>query len=178
MALASVGNAVGRTVGSSAAPSDNIGGMTVELRTADMREIRTETFITSWRKAIRPLAGLETLTIQPQRGGPPGKDVDIRLIGKNMADLKRAAVEVKQLLSRYPGIGAIEDDLPYGKLETILEVTRRGRALDFATETVGRQVRNAIEGAVAKRFARGDEEVTVRVKLPEPELDTDILRRL
>ena len=178
MALASVGNPVGRTVGSSAAPSDNIGGMTVELRTADMRDIRTETFITAWRKAIRPLAGLETLTIQPQRGGPPGKDVDIRLIGKDMADLKRAAVEVKQLLSRYPGIGAIEDDLPYGKLETILEVTRRGRALDFATETVGRQVRNAIEGAVAKRFARGDEEVTVRVKLPEPELDTDILKRL
>ena len=33
----------------------------------------------------------------------------------------------------------------------------------------------SIEGAVAKRFARGDEEVTVRVKLPESELDTDVL---
>ncbi len=178
MALASVGKAVGRGAGPRASPSDSVGGMTVELRTADKRDIRTHTFIAAWRKAIRPRAGLETLTIQPQLGGPPGKDVDIRLIGRDIAGLKRAAEEVKQLLGRYPGISAIEDDLPYGKLETILEVTRRGRALNFATETVGRQVRNAIEGAVAKRFARGDEEVTVRVKLPESELDTDVLERL
>ncbi len=178
MALAKVGAAVGRGQGHSAAPSDSVGGMSVELRTADQRDIRTETFIAAWRKAIRPRAGLETLTIQPARGGPPGKDVDIRLIGNDIASLKRAAEEVKQLLARYPGVGAIEDDLPYGKLETILEVTQRGRALDFATETVGRQVRNAIEGAIAKRFARGDEEVTVRVKLPDSELDTDVLERL
>ena len=39
-------------------------------------------------------------------------------------------------------------------------------------------MRNAIEGAIAKRFPRGDEEVTVRVKLPDRELDTDILDRL
>ena len=88
----------------------------------------TESFIAAWRKAIRPRAGLESLTIQPARGGPPGKDVDIRLIGSDIAGLKRAAEEVKQLLARYPGVGAIEDDLPYGKLETILEVTQRGRA--------------------------------------------------
>jgi len=178
MALAKVGSAVGRGPGRNAAPSDSIGGMEVELRTADKRDIRTGAFIAAWRKEIRSRAGLETLTIQPAIGGPPGKDVDIRLIGKNIADLKRAAEEVKLLLSRYPGISAIDDDLPYGKLETILEVTQRGRALDFATETVGRQVRNSIEGAVAKRFARGDEEVTIRVRLPKSELDTDVLERL
>jgi multidrug efflux pump subunit AcrB len=178
MALVQVGTVAGRAVGPSAAPSDNIGGMTVELRTADKRDIRTDTFVEAWRAAIRPRPGLETMTIQPATGGPPGKDVDVRLIGTDIADLKRAAEALKLLLKRYPGVSAIEDDLPYGKLETILEVTQRGRALDFATDSVGRQVRNAVEGAIAKRFARADEEVTVRVRLPENELDTDVLDRL
>ncbi len=179
MAVAKVGVVVGGGhTPSVASPDDSVGGMEVELRTADQRDIRTAAFIAAWREAIRPVAGLETLTIQPARGGPPGKDVDIRLVGDNVAVLKAAAGEVKRLLARYPGVSAIEDDLPYGKRETILEVTQRGRALDFATETVGRQVRNAIEGAIAKRFARGDEEVTIRVRLPEAELDADILDNL
>ena len=178
MALIKVGTNLGRRFARSAAPNDSVGGMEVELRTADKRDIRTSTFVAAWRKAIRPRAGLESLTIQPARGGPPGKDVDIRLVGDDVDGLKRAAEKLKLLLARYPGVSAIEDDLPYGKLETILEVTQRGRALDFTTASVGRQVRNAIEGAVAKRFARGDEEVTVRVRLPDAELDTGVLDRL
>ena len=179
MAVAKVGRSVGRGPGSAgAAPEDSVGGLVVELRTADKRDIRTQTVIDAWRAEVRPIAGLDSFTIQEARGGPPGRDVDVRLIGKDTAALKRAANELRLLLKRYPGVSAIEDDLPYGKHETILEVTQRGRSMGFATENVGRQVRNAIEGAIAKRFPRGDEEVTVRVKLPEDELDTDMLDRL
>jgi multidrug efflux pump subunit AcrB len=45
-------------------------------------------------------------------------------------------------------------------------VTPRGAALGFTTENVGRQVRAAFEGVIAKRFPRGDEEVVVRVQYP------------
>jgi multidrug efflux pump subunit AcrB len=84
--------------------------------------------------------------------------------------LKRAAASVRQLLMSYPGINAVEDDLPYGKPELILELTEKGRALGFTTESVARQVRSAYSGAIAKRFARGEDEVLVRVRL-----DTTIL---
>jgi len=42
-------------------------------------------------------------------------------------------------------------------------VTPRGLALGFTAETVGTQLRNAFDGAIATRFPRGDEEITVRV---------------
>jgi multidrug efflux pump subunit AcrB len=121
------------------------------------------------------VAGLETMTIVPVQGGPPGREVDVRLAGGDPERLKKAAEEVRALLARYPGVSDIEDDLPFGKGETILKLTPRGRALGFTTQSVGRQVRNAFEGAIAKRFARGDEEVLVRVRLPRAEVDTAAL---
>jgi multidrug efflux pump subunit AcrB len=70
-------------------------------------------------------------------------------------------------LQRYTGVSDITDNLQYGKEEAILGVTPQGRSMGFSTESVGRQVRNAFEGAIAKRFPRGDEEVTVRVRFPD-----------
>ena len=60
----------------------------------------------------------------------------------------------------------------------MLEVTPRGRALGFTSESVGRQVRHAFEGAIARRFASGDEEVVVRVQLPRDEITAETLRGL
>ncbi len=179
ISVAKIGKAVGLgPAASGGAATDNTGGMTVELRRSDKREVRTQTLIDAWRAEISPIAGTDNFTIREAVGGPPGRDIDIRLVGTDISALKKAANEVQLLLKRYPGTSAIEDDLPYGTLETILEVSQHGRALGFDTSSVGRQVRNSIEGAIAKRFPRGDEEVTVRVKLPDEELDTDILDRL
>ena len=57
-------------------------------------------------------------------------------------------------------------------------MTPQGKALGFTTTTVGRQVRHAFEGAIARRFARGDEEVTVRVRYPREEVDSGVLGRI
>lgn len=176
MAITKVG--VPASGGAAAGFGDNVGGIDVELRPADRRDLRLEPFIDAWRAGVRPIAGLDTLTIYGARGGPPGSDVDVRFIGDDVAALKRAAQELRALLERYPGVRAIRDDLPWGKRETILEVTPRGRSMGFTTRTVGRQVRDAIEGAIATRFPRGDEEVTVRVRLPADERDTDVLDHL
>ena len=165
MSLLKLGSEVGRP---SAAPvsGDHIGGVTVELQASDERDVRTDALMDAWRAEVRPVAGMDTLTILAAQGGPPGRDVDVRLSGKDITALKMASLEVQTLLKRYPGVSSIEDDLPYGKLEAIIEVTPDGRAMGFTTQSVGRQVRSAFEGAIAKRFPRGDEEVTVRVQFP------------
>jgi len=165
MSLMKLGGEVGRP---SAAPAsgDHIGGLVVELMPSDERDVRTSALIDAWREEVRPVAGVDILTILAAQGGPPGRDVDVRLSGGNIADLKAASLETQMLLKRYPGVSSIEDDLPFGKLETIIEVTPEGRALGFNTQSVGRQIRNAFDGAIAKRFPRGDEEVTVRVQFP------------
>ena len=56
---------------------------------------------------------------------------------------------------------------PRANPSTILPSTRRGRSLGLTATSVGRQVRDAFQGAIALRQQRGGNEVTVRVRLPE-----------
>lgn len=175
MAIDSVGSSVGRSDAGQLTSGDNVAGISVELAPSDERTVRTSDFVDAWRKAVEPVAGLETMTIQAARGGPPGLPVDVRFAGGDPVSLKAAANEAKALLARYPGVTDVEDNLSYGKEEVILELTPQGKALGFTTDSVGRQMRNALEGATARRFARGDEEVKIRVRYPREETESGML---
>ncbi len=178
MKLTRVGSGVGRRPTTISVDGDHVGGVVVELAPSDERTIRTEEVIETWRAKIQAIPGTDILTFVPGSAGPPGRDLDLRIYGQDLSALRTAADEIKALLDRYPGISELEHDLHYGKREVILEVTTRGRALGFDTETVGRQVRNVFEGAIAKRFPRGDEEVTVRVQVPRDGLSMGLLETL
>ncbi|MEH6404276.1 MAG: efflux RND transporter permease subunit [Sneathiella sp.] len=169
---------VGVSIGGqfSAVSGDHRGGILVELVSADHRHVRTAQFIDAWRAEIIPQAGLERIAITERIGGPPGRELDIRLKGPNVQDLKSAAVEMKALLKRFKGVSGIEDDLPNGKQEVILKLTPRGRALGFTSEDISSQVRAAFEGVIARKFARGDEEVTIRVQYPRDKVAADALQ--
>ena len=176
LAVARIGAPAGGRPGSSPVQGDHVGGVLAELVPSERRRARTADLIAAWRAAAAPLPGLESLTIRDRQGGPPGRDVDIRLSGGSAEALKAAALDARAALARYDGVSGAGDDLPWGKRELILEVTPRGRALGFSTETVARQIRDAFEGAVARRFARGDEEVAVRVRLDRAAAGEDALR--
>ena len=178
MSLAQIGVPVGRSDSLFAGSGDHVAGVRLELIPSDTRDIRTPVFVEAWRAAVRQMPGMDIFSVVEQQSGPPGREIDIRVTGDDLKALKRAADDVVALLQRFPGVSDVEDDLPHGKLEAIMEVTSRGRALGFTTSSVGRQVRNAFEGAIAKRFARGDEEVTVRVRYPREALTEADLRRL
>jgi multidrug efflux pump subunit AcrB len=158
---------------------DHVGFYSVELISGDVRSIRNTELMDAWREAIVPMAGLERLTLfERSAGGPPGRDLDIRLYGADLDTLKAAATELADGLREFPGTMAVEDNLPYGKGEIVLEVTPAGRAKGFTTQSVARQVRDSFEGAIARRFAEDQEEVLVRVKLAESGSSPDTIRDL
>ncbi len=142
---------------------DNLGQIQVQLTASEERSIPTKRILAAWRAHMPKIPGVERVAVVGRRGGPPGRDVDVRLLDAPIEVLKRASDDLKTALAAIPGVTAIADDLPYGKPELILELTPRGTALGFTSQSIGAQLRNAFEGAIATRFARGDEEITVRV---------------
>jgi len=125
------------------------------------------------------MPGVERISIiELSAGGPPGRDLDVRLSGAPLEVIKQAAIALQARLKEIPGVMTVEDNLPFGKQEMVMAVTPAGRAIGFTTEDVARQVRNAFEGAIAKRFSMEQEEIIVRVKLsPEGQVE-DSLRGL
>lgn len=157
---------------------DRYGGLYVELVASDSRRVRTPEFIAAWRRNIKTQPGLVRISLNERAGGPPGREVDIRLMGGTAEQLKTAALELRDVLTRFEGVSDIEDDLPFGKQEIILQVTPRGQALGFNTSSIGQQVRNAFEGAIAKRFPRDDEEVLIRVRYSSGPISNQSLMNL
>jgi multidrug efflux pump subunit AcrB len=159
--------------------ADNLAGLWVELAEADLRDIRNPEVLEAWRGKIKEIAGLERLTIAEQAGGPGGgRPIDIRLSGGDISTLKAAALDVRALLARFPGLIEIDDNLPYGKEEMIIELTPKGQAMGFTTASVSSQVRSASEGLIAKRFPRDGEENKVRIQYPEGTFSAQALREL
>ena len=148
--------------------ADNVARISVQLTTSETRTIRTPDLVNAWNRFVPEIADVRRFSVRQARGGPPGADIDVQLSGPSIGVLKDAASEVTAILSAINGVSGVEDDLPYGKPELVMTLKPRGAALGFTMDEVGRQVRNTFEGTIPRRFARGDDEVTIRVTMTMP----------
>ena len=73
------------------------------------------------------------------------------------------------------GVSNLRDDLPYGKDQWLLSLNTAGRSLGLSTGELGRQLRAAYDGRRIQIFQDGDNELEVRLLLPEEER-TDLRR--
>jgi multidrug efflux pump subunit AcrB len=156
----------------SAQTGERFGSIQLELVSPDHRDVRNKDFIKTWRKHIALPAGIETFTLSERRTGPPGSDIDIRLSGASAETLKQAGHEVAEQLKQYNGVSAIEDDMPYGQEQLIYKIKGQGEVLGLTVDNVGRQLRAAFDGQLVQIFQDGDDEVEVRVMLPDSERNT------
>lgn len=137
-----------------------------ELIASELRTVRTKEFIKKWKENFPSIAGIRFTTVEELGDGPGTSPIEIRLQGNSLVDLKMAAGEVVKDLELYPSVISPWENIFYGKDDVLIQVNPNGAALGFTNQIVGQQLRNAYEGAIARRFARGDNEVTIRVMLP------------
>ncbi|MBE0438965.1 MAG: efflux RND transporter permease subunit [Gammaproteobacteria bacterium] len=172
VAVTRIGSASTAGQRSSSQVDERFGSVQVELVSPDHRDVRNSEFLRVWRQNVTLPAGIETFTISERRTGPPGSDIDIRLSGADAETLKKAAYEVAEALKHYPGVSAIEDDMPYGQEQLIYRVKGQGDVLGLTANNVGQQLRAAFDGQLVQIFQDGDDEVEVRVMLPDSERNT------
>ncbi|GJL82447.1 MAG: acriflavin resistance protein [marine bacterium B5-7] len=153
------------------ANGDQFASLFVELTEPDQRSVRNRDFIKAWKSRIDSVAAIENLTISERRGGPPGRDIDVRITGGDTSAVKAAAEEFKQLLATQVGVSGIEDDLPFGREQLVLSLTPLAESLGLTVREVSRQLRAAYDGYLVQILADGEDEVEVRVMLPDDERD-------
>ena len=177
-AVARLGGTISSGSGSSAR-GDQLAGIMVELTPPDQREVRNERFLAVWREKLPAAAGIELLTFTARQSGPPGRDLNIRLTADNADALKAAALELAETLTSIPGVSEPEDDMPYGREQLVYRLTPAGEALGLTTESLGRQLRAAFDGALAQLVQVGRDELEVRVMLPRDERSRlDVFERI
>ncbi|MGI9319306.1 MAG: efflux RND transporter permease subunit [bacterium] len=160
---------LGTEEGESRATGDHFGGVRVELVDPDLRKVRNRDIVKAWRDKLPPIPGRERLSIVEPRAGPPGSDIDLRIVGSNIRQVKKVAEEVAAVLREIPGVTGIEDDAPYGREQMVLELTPTAEVLGLSIDNVSRQLRAAYDGYVVQELSDGYDEIDVRLSLPEQE---------
>lgn len=151
--------------------ADEQGALQVELLPSDLRPYNNAAILRAWQAQIEWPLGLEKFSLAQSKAGPPGKALELKLIGSDTNQLKAAALRLQEQLRGYVGVSNVEDDLPFGREQLIYRLTPTGEALGLSLEQVGRQLRAALEGVRVQIFYQEDQEVEVRLSLPDAERD-------
>ncbi len=130
-------------------------------------------FAEAWMERVQRPAYVEKLTIGVSGGANNGQpDITLILRGTEIDRLKAGSEELSTLLASYPGVSNVTDNLPYGKEQIIFEMTPRGRSLGLTADSIGSQLRAAYSGSRVQIFNEQDNELEVRVMLPDAERDS------
>ena len=148
---------------------EQFASVVVELVPTDAREITNREFIRHWREKLVQPPGLEYLTTTVRKGGHPGRDLEIQLSGGDPERLKTAALELAEAIRAIPGTDSIEDDMPFGQQQLVFYLRPLGEALGLTLNEAARQLHAAFDGQLAQIFNQGDDEIEVRVMLPDQE---------
>lgn len=150
-------------------PGANYAGINIELEEPDLRVTRNAEFVRAWQAKMESVPGLDTLTIESPRMGPPGGDIDVRLFGSEPLVLKQAALDLEQVLGQISGVSGVRDDLPFGRDQLVYRLTSQGKALGFSYVSLGRQLSDAFSGRLVQIYTDGEDEIEVRVQYPKSE---------
>lgn len=178
-AMGEVGGSAGRGLaGSDTKDADLLGSMSIELIEADLRPYSSFQFVADLQDAVVQHSLAEVVSFRGWRSGPGGDALDIQFTGADAPTLKAAAEDLKAALARIPEASAVEDSLAYDKDELSLTLTRRGQALGFQPEVLGRVLRHRLSGIEAATYADGPRSATIRVELPKGELTADFIETM
>jgi multidrug efflux pump subunit AcrB len=178
--IAEIGGNAGRGLsGVESKDADLLGGISIELIDIDLRKgYSSFAFVSDLQDMVVHHPLVETVSFRSFRSGPGGDGLDVQFFGAETDVLKLASQDLQKALSIYPEVSAIEDNLAFDKEELILDLTAQGQALGFSIDSLGRALRNRLNGIEAASFPDGARSATIRVEVPTSELTADFLERM
>ena len=143
----------------------NLGEVNIELISAENRVITSKEVARMWERRVGRIAGAESLTYSADLMGGDG-DLDLRIAGSNLAELRAVADGVK---AEQPGVSGLRDNFSPGKDELRLTLLPAGEAAGLTFFDLARQVRQGFYGDEVQRIQRGRDEVKVFVRFTRGE---------
>ncbi|MCB1508735.1 MAG: efflux RND transporter permease subunit, partial [Hyphomicrobiaceae bacterium] len=161
-------------------PADLVGQIQLELANFCCRR-RAEEIFDEIRARTADLAGIR-VEIRKIEGGPPtGKDIRLEVRGADYDTILRIARQVRAHVDTVDGLVDIEDDTPLPGIEwqVVIDREEAGR-FGAAIASVGPMMQLVTNGVLIDRYrpSDSDDEVEIRVRLPEAERSLERLDTL
>ncbi|MBU4304722.1 MAG: efflux RND transporter permease subunit [Candidatus Omnitrophica bacterium] len=148
----------------------------VYLTPMQQRDKEPHELVEELRPQLEKIKGFERLYFNELKEGPPvGRAIEINIRGEEFSVLKDLTQEVKDFVGSIEGTSDLTDSYDLGNRELRIVVDKEKAAKAFLS--VGRiaaSIRNAFAGGIATTIkqTKAEEEIKVRVRLPQLERDT------
>ncbi len=145
---------------------DELGSVAVELATGIDAVALQRGWLAELRRQLPPqVTQFDVFT--PARFADSSRPLlRIDLSGGDLAALQGAAAAIMPVASDLVGVNSVTTSLRGGDMEAVVILNERGHRLGFTPDSLGQQLRAALQGVVVREFTEDDEIVKVRVRLP------------
>ncbi len=169
----------GHTPGSTISVGSHLASIEIRIVDAEKRPgVTTSRLISMWRKAVGSIPGVDSISFTGEIFSF-GKAINIALSHPQEDILLEAVEELKKKLSSIKGIYDVEDSHIEGKEELRFRLKKGAKSLGVSLYDIARAVRSSFYGAEALRFQRGEDEISVLVRLPKEERENlEVLKRI
>ncbi|WP_147821687.1 efflux RND transporter permease subunit [Salidesulfovibrio onnuriiensis] len=146
--------------------------VTADLLNAETRTTGMDELTMRWREAVGTVPDVISITYKEPAIGPAGLAIDIRLQGRDLAQLKDASRELMGWLGKYRGVYDLSDDLRPGKPEIQVRLKPGATLLGFSASSIASQLRNAFYGRDVTEIQNGPEAYEINVRIAPEDKDS------
>lgn len=150
----------------------HVATITVDLLDSETRNSRIGDVLALWRTETGDLADVISVIFAESQIGPAGLAFDIRLTGRDLAELKAAALDLRDWLGGYRGTSNLTDDLRPGKPELRVRLKDGASTLGVDARQIADQLRAAFFGTTVSEIQRGAESYEIDVRIDPSNKDS------
>lgn len=144
-------------------PGTSRSTLTLNLLPGEFRDFSSPELTNAIREKVGKLTGVESLTFG-SGGNFAGLPISVSLLGNNIAELKSAKTELKNIMSSQPNLKDVTDNDPQGIKEIKITLKKNAHILGLNLQSVMSQIRSGFFGFQVQRFQRGQDEIKVWVR--------------
>jgi len=150
----------------------HVATITVDLLAAESRNTAMAKVIGDWRTETGSVPDVRFIKFTEPTIGPGGRAIDLRLVGRDLEQLKKASSELQNWMRRYRGVRDLTDDLRPGKPEIRVRLKPGASNLGVDTDTIIAQMRGAFLGTTVTKIQVGSEQYEIDVRMQRSEKDS------
>ncbi len=143
----------------------HVATVTADLLDSESRSSRINDVIAQWRAETGGLADVISVRFAEPQIGPAGLAIEVRLTGRDLGELKAAALELRDWLGGYRGTSNLTDDLRPGKPELRIKLRDGASTLGVDARQIAEQLRAAFFGTTVSEIQRGAESYEIDVRI-------------
>ncbi|GMG87776.1 efflux RND transporter permease subunit [Biformimicrobium ophioploci] len=143
----------------------------LQLMPGEDRDVDPSELAQRWREYVGELPGsVEDMRITGSiNDSGPGMSLHLSTGSGDMAELRRAADDVKKRLADYEGLYDVRDNLSSARQDIEIQLKPYAENMGVNLTSIARQVRQGFYGQEVQRIPRGSEDVRVMVRYPQEE---------